>query len=223
MVGPFRRVLVGWDGSPDSVQALNVAAEIAGRDGGHVGPCRGPPGAMPVPTMTAMAARQPLRAWRRRGSSSCAAIVGRHRQLALMCWWTAGTALDVRYAYAAEHGFDLLILGGTVRRAVGGRASARCRRGGSVQLGATAAVERTMTALRDEPRDSPASVPDMMHCRSLCGLATPTVATRCTPRSSTVRAPPGCRGRVSFEACRASAAPATCAPLAGPGSEAACQ
>jgi nucleotide-binding universal stress UspA family protein len=35
-VGPFRRVLVGFDGSPDAAEAIGVAAVIAGRDGGHV-------------------------------------------------------------------------------------------------------------------------------------------------------------------------------------------
>lgn len=36
MGGPFRRVLVGWDGSADAAEALSVAATIACRDGGHV-------------------------------------------------------------------------------------------------------------------------------------------------------------------------------------------
>lgn len=35
-VGPFRRVLVGFDGSPDAAEALAVATAVAGRDGGHV-------------------------------------------------------------------------------------------------------------------------------------------------------------------------------------------
>ncbi len=34
--GPFRRVLVAWDGSPDSVTALRTAAAIVGRSPGHV-------------------------------------------------------------------------------------------------------------------------------------------------------------------------------------------
>ncbi len=34
--GRFRRVLVGWDGSADAVEALSAAASIAGGDGGHV-------------------------------------------------------------------------------------------------------------------------------------------------------------------------------------------
>jgi nucleotide-binding universal stress UspA family protein len=36
LVGPFRRVLAGFDGSPDGVDALRGAAAIAARDGGHV-------------------------------------------------------------------------------------------------------------------------------------------------------------------------------------------
>jgi nucleotide-binding universal stress UspA family protein len=34
--GPFRRVLAGYDGSPDAAQAIRAAAAIAARDGGHV-------------------------------------------------------------------------------------------------------------------------------------------------------------------------------------------
>jgi nucleotide-binding universal stress UspA family protein len=35
-VGPFRRVLAGFDGSPDAADAVRGAATIAARDGGHV-------------------------------------------------------------------------------------------------------------------------------------------------------------------------------------------
>ena len=35
-VGPFRRVLAGYDGSPDGAEAVRAAAAIASRDGGHV-------------------------------------------------------------------------------------------------------------------------------------------------------------------------------------------
>jgi nucleotide-binding universal stress UspA family protein len=34
--GPFRRVLVGFDGSPDAAAAVRAAVNIAARDGGHV-------------------------------------------------------------------------------------------------------------------------------------------------------------------------------------------
>jgi nucleotide-binding universal stress UspA family protein len=36
LVGPFRRVLAGFDGSPDGAEAVRGAAAIAARDGGHV-------------------------------------------------------------------------------------------------------------------------------------------------------------------------------------------
>ena len=36
MAAAFRRVLVGFDGSPDAAEALRVATVIAGLDGGHV-------------------------------------------------------------------------------------------------------------------------------------------------------------------------------------------
>ena len=34
--GPFRRVLAGYDGSPDAADAVRAAAALASRDGGHV-------------------------------------------------------------------------------------------------------------------------------------------------------------------------------------------
>jgi nucleotide-binding universal stress UspA family protein len=34
--GPFRRVLAGYDGSPEAAEAVRAAAAIAARDGGHV-------------------------------------------------------------------------------------------------------------------------------------------------------------------------------------------
>jgi nucleotide-binding universal stress UspA family protein len=34
--GPFRRILAGFDGSPDAAEAVRAAAAIAARDGGHV-------------------------------------------------------------------------------------------------------------------------------------------------------------------------------------------
>jgi nucleotide-binding universal stress UspA family protein len=35
-VGAFRRVLVGFDGSPDAAAAIRAATAVAARDGGHV-------------------------------------------------------------------------------------------------------------------------------------------------------------------------------------------
>ena len=36
LVSPFRRVLVGWDGSPDSVAALRTGAAMVSGGPGHV-------------------------------------------------------------------------------------------------------------------------------------------------------------------------------------------
>ncbi len=35
-IGAFRRVLVGFDGSPDAAEAVRAAAAVASRDNGHV-------------------------------------------------------------------------------------------------------------------------------------------------------------------------------------------
>lgn len=113
-VGSFRRVLVGWDGSPDSIQALNVAAEIAGRDGGHVV-------ALAVLRQEAM----PETDVDGNGGPPAIARLAEARFEQLRRNPSAGTlrlsahvVVDSRNspghavcAYAAEHGFDLLILG----------------------------------------------------------------------------------------------------------------
>jgi nucleotide-binding universal stress UspA family protein len=114
MVGPFRRVLVGWDGSPDSVEALSVAAEIAGRDGGHV-------------VALAVLRQEPPHETDDDGDGGRHAIArvaeARFEQLrqkpsAGNVRLSAHVLVDSRQSaghavceYAAEHGFDLLILG----------------------------------------------------------------------------------------------------------------
>jgi nucleotide-binding universal stress UspA family protein len=114
MAGPFRRVLVGWDGSPDSVEALSVAAEIAGRDGGHVV-------ALAVLRQEAM----PETDDEGDGGSPAIARLAEARFEQLRRKPSAGTVrlsahvlVDSRHSpghavceYAAEHGFDLLVLG----------------------------------------------------------------------------------------------------------------
>lgn len=114
MVGSFRRVLVGWDGSPDSIEALSVAAEIAGRDGGHVVALAvlrheampetddGGDGGPPAIARLAEARFEELR---RKPSAGTVRL-------------SAHVLVDSRKSpghavcdYAAEHGFDLLVLG----------------------------------------------------------------------------------------------------------------
>ena len=131
MVGPFRRVLVGWDGSPDAEAALTVAAEIAGRDGGHVValsvlrqeamPEAGDDGDSGPPDIARLAEAR-FEQLRRKPSAgtlrlSAHVLVDSRNRTATLC------------GYAAEHGFDLLILGrhGETggRRARLGRVAAR--------------------------------------------------------------------------------------------------
>lgn len=109
----FRRVLVGWDGSPDSAEALTVAAQIAGRDGGHVVALAvlrqeaGPEAADPDDGQPAIIrlAEAHFEQLRRRPS---AAPVRLSAQVLLDSRRGPGEAVC---EYAAEHGFDLLVLG----------------------------------------------------------------------------------------------------------------
>jgi nucleotide-binding universal stress UspA family protein len=111
--GAFRRVLVGWDGSPDSAEALAVAAQIAGRDGGHVvalavlrqqaGP-EADDGAADQPAIIRLAQAH-FEGLRR---SPSAATVRLSAQVLIDSRDNPGHAVC---EYAAEHGFDLLVLG----------------------------------------------------------------------------------------------------------------
>ncbi len=126
MPGSFRRVLVGWDGSPDAAEALQVAAALVGRDGGHVVALavlkQRPPhestddGADEAATIRRRAEEQFDRLRRQRpgaGDLRLSAHVVTEDE--------PGAAGQVICDYAAEHGFDLLIVGrhgdGGVRRA----------------------------------------------------------------------------------------------------------
>jgi nucleotide-binding universal stress UspA family protein len=111
---PFRRVLVGWDGSPDSAEALSVATQIADRDGGHVValavlraaavPEAGDDGDGGRPAIVRLAEAY-FEELRRRPS---AAPVRLSAQALVDSRSSAGRAVC---EYAAEHGFDLLVLG----------------------------------------------------------------------------------------------------------------
>ena len=110
--GPFRRVLVAWDGSPDSVAALTAAAALVSSGAGH------------VVALTVLS--EPAHV---EGGSQADAEPGeadRVRQdfarvrAALQA--TSRARIDLRTAagrqvarslcgYATEHGFDLLVLG----------------------------------------------------------------------------------------------------------------
>jgi nucleotide-binding universal stress UspA family protein len=110
---PFRRVLVAWDGSADSVAALRTAAAIVGDKSGHV-----------VALSVLAAATRAETGRRQPGEPSPQA---RHVQAAFEAARAAiarssavridlHTAQDRSVAtsvcdYAAEHGFDLLVVG----------------------------------------------------------------------------------------------------------------
>jgi len=107
----FRRVLVGWDGSASAEDALSAAASIAGADGGHVV-------ALAVltaaPNNEAADDQENERAEIRRLAE---AHFDRARQALPGGLRTSLHIVEDRQAarvvcdYAAEHGFDLLVVG----------------------------------------------------------------------------------------------------------------
>jgi nucleotide-binding universal stress UspA family protein len=128
--GPFRRVLVGFDGSPDAAEAIRVAAALVGHDGGHV--------------VALSVVRHTLRAEGNEGLDAEGRAL-RERAEALFYELRRAQSSDsgIRMSaqvvfsadrdypgqvvtdYAAEHGFDILVLGrhgdGTRRRSRLGR------------------------------------------------------------------------------------------------------
>jgi nucleotide-binding universal stress UspA family protein len=128
MGGPFRRVLVGWDGSPDSAEALSVATQIAGRDGGHVvalavlrqvaHPEASDDDEDDPPAIARLAEAQ-FEQLRRRAPAS---------QVRLTAHVIVASRTSTGHAvceYAAAHGFDLVVLG---RRGEAGGRGARLGR-----------------------------------------------------------------------------------------------
>lgn len=132
-VGPFRRVLVGFDGSPDAADAVRAAVAIAARDGGHVvalwvaqrvphadGDADGDTASDGEPVRQLA---ETLFATLRRDFSADTAV-----RLSMQVVSTDhDTPAHVVTEYAAEHGFDVLVLGrhGDGRHGVGGRRRAR--------------------------------------------------------------------------------------------------
>lgn len=133
MAGPFRRVLVGWDASADAAEAMRIAAAIAGSDGCHVV-------ALTVVRQAAHAEADDDdggRAAIRRQAEEQFERVRRQDPA------TGGIRMSMRIVveeqvgravcdYAAEHGFDLLVLGrhgsgGAIRPRLGRVAEAVAR------------------------------------------------------------------------------------------------
>lgn len=136
--GPFRRVLVGWDTSADAVEALCAAAAIVGGAAGHVVALTVVPAA---PETEAADEQESERAAIRRRAKEYfermrgPELEGVRVSLQIVEGRDVGTALC---AYAAEHGFDLLVLGrhgdGRGLRARLGRAAETAARGNAVPV-----------------------------------------------------------------------------------------
>ena len=113
--GPFRRVLAGYDGSPDGAEAVRTAAAIAARDGGHL--------------VVLSVVRQPPRSdgdYEPRGEGGnlrdqAEALfdelrrdgfaAGAVRMSAQVVYADERKLGQVVTDYAADHGFDVLVLG----------------------------------------------------------------------------------------------------------------
>lgn len=140
--GPFRRVLVGFDGSPDAAQALRVAAALVGHDGGHV--------------VALSVLRHAFHAEGGEDQDGESTALREHAEvlfdeLRLGQSSDSGVRLSVQVVfsdrnnpgqvvtdYAAEHGFDILVLGrhgdGTRRRSRLGRVADIAAQGCSVPV-----------------------------------------------------------------------------------------
>jgi len=115
-VGPYRRVLAGFDGSPDAADAVRAAAAIAARDGGHVVALS----VLVRPAPHAEAHEQHDGHARNVTELAETLLAGIRRELPPGC--SVRMTAHVVYAdgrspgqvvtdYAAEHGFDVLVLG----------------------------------------------------------------------------------------------------------------
>jgi nucleotide-binding universal stress UspA family protein len=108
--GPFRRVLVGWDASADAAEALSAAAAIVSGAGHVVALTVVPagPGAEAVDEQLSERAAARRRVEERFERVRGSAAAGVRMSLQIVEDRQVGPAVC---AYAAEHGFDLLVLG----------------------------------------------------------------------------------------------------------------
>jgi nucleotide-binding universal stress UspA family protein len=113
LAGPFRRVLVAWDGSADSVAALRTATAIVGSPSGHVVALS----VLPAGPHSEAGNDEPANA----------SAQARHVRLAFAATTeviarTSPVRIDLHTAenprvaaslcdYAEQHGFDLLVIG----------------------------------------------------------------------------------------------------------------
>ncbi|HUB39002.1 MAG TPA: universal stress protein [Streptosporangiaceae bacterium] len=139
-VGSFRRVLVGFDGSPDAAEALGVANAMAAGDGGHVVALCVVPSAMHAENhdedgssglrQQAEVLIDELTRCQRPGKSVRMSIQVVHAD--------RDSAAQVVIDYAEQHGFDILVLGrhgdGAHRKSRLGRVADRAAQGCSVPV-----------------------------------------------------------------------------------------
>lgn len=111
--GPFRRVLVAWDGSPDSVAALTTAAALVSGGPGHVVALTVLPERAHVEPGGSQADAEPGEADRVRQDFARARAALQATSRARIDLHTAAGRQVARSlcGYATEHGFDLLVLG----------------------------------------------------------------------------------------------------------------
>ncbi len=111
--GPFRRVLVAWDGSADAVSALRTAMAILGDGPGHVvalavlatAPHR--EAENDLPAKLSASARRVEETFETARASIAKTSPARINLHTVESRHVAGAVCD----YAAEHGFDLLVIG----------------------------------------------------------------------------------------------------------------
>ncbi len=107
--GPYRRVLVGWDASTDAIAALDAATAIAGGREGHVVALTVLPRVAHLESADGEQAPARWQAQERFEQARQALRVRTVRiSLHMIEAEKAGSALC---EYAADHGFDLLVLG----------------------------------------------------------------------------------------------------------------
>ncbi|HTT55118.1 MAG TPA: universal stress protein [Streptosporangiaceae bacterium] len=111
--GPFRRVLVAWDGSPDSVAALAAAAALVSGSRGHVVALTVLPERAHVEAGEGLGGAEPGDPDRvRENFARARAALQRTSQARIDLHTAAGRQVARSLCgYATEHGFDLLVLG----------------------------------------------------------------------------------------------------------------
>jgi nucleotide-binding universal stress UspA family protein len=106
---PFRHVLVGWDGSPDSVVAMKTAVAIVGSAPGRVTALAVLPSSQ-QPEDRHEAPASADHAWEAFQFAQTAAAAGCAARISLHTTHGRHIAESI-CGYATEHGFDLLVLG----------------------------------------------------------------------------------------------------------------